>query len=384
VQGIYLASLDQPKGRRLVATEARGALAGPDVLLFARQGTLFGQRFDVAAGSLIGEPIKLTDQVQFDGALNNIGASASSTGLIAYRVGSPSELLWVDRTGRTLGTVALPDPAPQNCPEISRDDRQVAFDRTIGGNRDIWVAELARGVTRRVTTDSGIDATPVWSPDGTRIAFRSNRSSVNQIYVKPASGTGTEERLPLSDLGVGVSDWVGRTLLFALLDPSTGLDLWAYPFDTGKPFAVAKSGFEERDGQLSTDGRWLAFASNETGRMEVYVQAFPQAGEKWQVSTNGGMQPRWRRDGRELFFVGANGAMMGATVSTRQDGTPIVTGAPVTLFATRLSTVQGGLLRHQYAVTADGQRFLLNSVAEGAATAPITIVVNWHGLHAGP
>jgi Tol biopolymer transport system component len=310
------------------------------------------------------------------------GISASTSGLIAYRSGSANELIWTDRAGNPTGSpIAHSDPP--NCPELSPDGRWIAFDRTVNGNRDVWLLELARNVTRRFTFDSGIDATPIWSPDGNRIAFRSNRTGVNQIYLKATTGgTGSEERLPLSDLSVGVSDWStdGQTLLFVVVDPKTTIDLWAIRLDGDrKPFVVANTPFEERDAQFSPDGKWIAYASNESGRMEIYIQGFPQPGQKFQVSTTGGTQPRWRHDGRELFFVGAGGAMMASSVNAK-GGTTIDTGAPAVLFPARLFPAQGGLLRHQYAVNADGSRFLLNAVAESTANAPITVIANWRGF----
>lgn len=256
----------------------------------------------------------------------------------------------------------------------------MAIDRTVNGNRDIWLIELARPVAHRFTFDTGIDATPIWSPNGTQIAFRSNRTGINQIYVKATNSAAPEERVPASELGIGVSDWSrdGRVILFVALDPATSLDLWAYSTADRKATPVVRSPFEERDGQFSPDGKWLAFATNESGRMEVWVQAFPQASEKWQVSTSGGSQPRWRRDGRELFYIAANGSLM-STVSATSNGR-VQTSTPTALFHPRISTAQGGLLRHQYAVSGDGNRFLLNAVAEEAANAPVTIIANWRGL----
>jgi eukaryotic-like serine/threonine-protein kinase len=380
VQGIYFASLDDPKGKRLMSSDARAVLTAPNTLLFLRQGSVFAQRIDETSGTLSGEPAKLADRVMFDGAFNTAAVTASATGLIAYREGSENELTWVDRSGKPLGVVPFPDPAPLNCPEISPDGTRVAMDRTVNGNRDIWLIELDRKVARPFTFDTGIDATPLWSPDGTRILFRSNRTGTNQLYVKAANGATPEERVPASEMSIGVSDWSrdGNVILFTALDPATSLDLWAYSIADRKATPVVRSPFEEREGQFSPDGKWLAFASNESGRMEVWVQAFPQSGEKWQVSTSGGWQPRWRHDGRELFYVAANGSLMAATFAASNGR--VQTGTPAALFHPRLSTAQGGLIRHQYAVSADGQRFLLNAVADEAANAPVTIIANWRAL----
>jgi serine/threonine protein kinase/Tol biopolymer transport system component len=379
VQGIYLASLDDPKGKRLMSSDARAMFMAPDTLLFLRQGTVLGQRLDLTSGALSGEPLKLADRVMFDGAFNTAALTASTTGLIAYREGSENELAWVDRSGKSLGVVPMTDPAPQNCPEISPDGKRVAIDRTVNGNRDIWLFDLERKVPRKFTFDSGIDATPLWSPDGTQIVFRSNRTGTNQLYVKAVNRDTPEERLPASEMSIGVSDWSrdGKIILFMAVDPATSLDLWAYSIADRKSRPVVKSQFEDREGQLSTDGKWLTFATNDSGRMDVFVQAFPDAGERFAVSTSGGSQPRWRRDGRELFYIAANGSLMAATFSAA--GGRVQIGTPTALFHPRISTAQGGLLRHQYAVSVDGQRFLLNAVAEEAAKAPITIIANWHG-----
>src|SRR5262249_39065850 len=197
------------------------------------------------------------------------------------------------------------------------------------------------------------------------------------------TGSGVEERIPIADLSVGVSDWSsdGRTILFTALDSVNALDLWTIPAvgDPRTPVPVARTPFEERDGQFSPDGKWLALASNESGRLEVYVQPFPQSGAaRHRISTAGGTQPRWRRDGRELYFLGADGAIMAVPVTLSPAG--VTSGTPAPLFNPRITTAQGGLLRHQYSVSADGSRFLVNAVSEEAANAPINIILNWRGL----
>ena len=386
VQGVYLASLDDPKGKRIVATDARAVFSPPDTLLFLRQGTVLAQRFDVNSAALVGEPVRLAERVLTEGAFNAAALTASTTGLIAYREGSGNELRWVDRTGRSLG-VLTHDPAPQNCPEISPDGQHVALDRSVAGNRDIWIMELSRNVGRRFTFDAAIDATPVWSPDGARLAFRSLRTGVNQIYIKAANGAGTEEHIPAgAKESVGLADWLndGKTLLISVLTPATSLDLLTYSLTDRTMVPVANTPFEEREGQFSPDGKWLAFASNESGRMEIWVQAYPNAGQKWQVSTNGGSQPRWKGDSRELFYIAANGALMAApftaSPATKSGSASVRIQTPVALFTPLITTAQGGFIRQQYAVSKDGNRFLLNAIAEDAANAPVTIISNWRGL----
>lgn len=181
---------------------------------------------------------------------------------------------------------------------------------------------------------------------------------------------------------MGVADWSkdGRTLLVTALDPVSSLDLWALPASgDGTPIAVAKTPSEARDGQFSPDGHWVAYASNESGQMEIWVQRFPEPEERYQVLSAGGSQPRWRGDGAELYYLAPNGTLMATMFETEaKSGSPF--GKSVALFPAHVVSAQGGFLRQQYAVTADGQRFLLNAVAEEAANAPITIIANWRGF----
>ena len=383
VQGVYLASLDQPKGRRLFESGTRAVFAPPSTLLFLQQNTLLAQRFDAAAGALAGEAVRISDSIASDAAFNSSAISASDTGLIAYRAGSANELSWVDRAGKTMQILTFAEHGPQNCPELSPDARRVAMDRTVGGNRDIWIYELTRSIATRFTVQGGIDATPIWSPDGKWILYRSNRAGTNQLYLKPAIGVGAEENLKTGDLSSGAGDWSpdGKTILFSVADPATGIDLWGLRLEGDrKPFPVVKTSFEERDPQFSPDGKWIAFASNESGRPEVYVQAFPAAEGKTQVSSSGGTQARWRRDGRELFYVASDGMLMAVPIGATRPGQPIEAGAPAPLFRARVSSAGGGLLRQQYTVSADGKQFLINAISEEAARAPITIIANWRGL----
>jgi serine/threonine protein kinase len=381
--GVYLASLDDVKGRRLVATDTNGLLEPPDRLLFLRQGTLFSQRFDMAAGSLVGDPTVVAEQLAYDSAFNIAAMSASSAGVIAYRAGSAGgqQLVWLERGGKQSDLIRLGESAAQNCPELSPDGRRIALDRTVNGNRDIWILEPARNVETRFTFDSAADATPIWSPDASRVVFRSVRSGTWDLYQKPASGAGSEERILATQHYKVPADWSsdGRFLLYATQDPTTNLDLWAMPLEGDrKPFPVVKTIFEEREGQFSPDARWVAYASNESGQFQIYAQSFPDAaGGKWQVSTTGGVQPRWRRDGKELFYLAPDGTLMAVPMVPPAAGRSVEAGSPVKLFSTSINAGQGGMLRQQYAVSSDGQRFLINAVPEAAAVAPITIVLNW-------
>jgi Tol biopolymer transport system component len=239
-------------------------------------------------------------------------------------------------------------------------------------------------VPRRFTFERAIDSGPIWSPDGSRIVFRTFRGGAYNLYEKPVDGTTDEQPLLVTPLPKAPQDWSrdGRLLLYSNQDPKTGTDLWALPM-TGerKPFPVLQTRFDEIQGQFSPDGRWLTYASNESGRYEIYVQTFPGAGGRWQISAAGGLQPRWRRDGQELFYVAPDNRLMAAPIRVAPGTKALEAGAPVPLFTTKLATgvniVPAGFqARAQYAVAADG-RFLMNVSADEGVISPITIVENW-------
>lgn len=245
--------------------------------------------------------------------------------------------------------------------------------RNIDSNWDLWLIDTARGVRTRLTSDPALDVYAVWSPDGSRIAFTSARKG-GGIFTKSLTGTGQEDAL----LENGVpTDWSsdGRFLLYT---PYTKQgDLWALPMGgSDKPFPVAQSTFSERDGQFSPDGKWIAYASDESGRSEIYVQPFPGPGDKTQVSTTGGAQVRWRADGKELFYVALDARLMAVPIQLPSTGQTIAAGRPVPLFTTHIGGALPIASGAQYAVARDGQRFLMNTQTED--TPPISVILNWH------
>jgi Tol biopolymer transport system component len=239
---------------------------------------------------------------------------------------------------------------------------------------------VSRGVLTRFTFDPTDDAAPEWSPDGKRIFFTSNRKGPFNLYQKSVVADGREELLYESTHNKVPMDVSpdGRVLLFRDNNPDTSFDLWALPIEgPPTPFRVANTSFSEAEGQFSPDGKWIAYRSNESGQFEVYVQPFPGPGNKLLVSTSGGAQPRWRRDGRELYYIAMDGRLMAAPVRRPPSGGSLEVGAPVPLFPTRIpgGAVQG-IYKQQYVVTADG-RFLINTLIDEDRISPISLILNW-------
>jgi serine/threonine protein kinase/Tol biopolymer transport system component len=385
-RGVYIASLDGGEPTRVSAATIAAAYSPPGFLLTVNQGTLFAQRFDLERTVLSGEPLPVAQAVGMDSTLFHGAFSVSTAGVLAYRAGTASrrQLVWVDRTGKRLGgALSPPDEDSPAHPELAPDGQQVAFARAAQGNSDVWLADVRRGVRTRFTVHEGVDTGPVWSPDGAQVVFRSDRNGPYDLFVKPANLASDEQPLLTSTEDKAALDWSsdGRFLLYASSAP-TGSDIWALPMaGERKPFPVVQTSFDDIEGQLSPDSRWIAYASNESGRYETYVRPFPGPGGKQQLSTAGGVQPRWSKDGRELFYVSPDGHLVAVSIRVASDARTVAPGDPVALFATQLASggniaTSGFLARAQYAVARDG-RFLMNVNADDTAAAPITIVLNW-------
>jgi Tol biopolymer transport system component len=398
-QGIYVGSLDGGEPTRVMPAETAGAFAAPGYLLLVSQGVLAAYPFDAVRATVVNQPMRVAQAVGTDDGAFHSAFSVSAAGVLAHRAGAGSrrQLVWVDRAGRVDAIGPQDESGPAN-PDLAPDGQRVSVNRGVQGNFDVWLIEVGRGVPSRFTFDVAIDSGALWSPDGSHIVFRSARNGVYDLFEKPASSGADEHPLFVTSQSKAAQDWSrdGRFLLYSTQGPKTGSDLWALPL-TGdrpspgsgrpesvegrKPFAVLQSSFDEIEGQFSPDGRWLAYASNESGRYEIYIRTFPDAGVKRQVSVAGGVQPRWKRDGHELFYVAPDTRLMAVPIRLAPDPHTLEAGAPVALFPTRLATGgnvvgTGFLARPQYAVAPDG-RFLMNVAADEAVTSPITIVQNW-------
>jgi Tol biopolymer transport system component len=384
-QGVYLGSLDGGEPTRVLAAETAAAYAPPGYLLLVSQGVLVARRFDAARGVVSGDQLPIAAAVGSEAGTFRGAFAVSAAGVLAYRsVTATRQLVWVDRAGKALGVLGPPEDTGLTSVELAPDGRQVAVTRIVQGNPDIWLIEVARGLPSRFTFDPALEGSPLWSPDGSRLVFRSNRKGKGDLFEKPANGATDELPLLVTPQDKAPLSWSpdGRFLLYAVQDPKTQSDLFALPLPLvgePKPVPVATTSFDEVQGQFSPDSRWVVYASNESGRYEIYIRPFPSSGGKRQVSTGGGITPRWRHDGHELFYVAPDNRMMAASIQIAADGR-LIPGVPVALFQSRLTTGNTGSTgfasRAQYAVAPDG-RFLLNVSADYAAASPITIVLNW-------
>ena len=344
-------------------------------LLYVREATLLAHPFDAAREELTGEPFPIAESVYSGGNRQSCDFSVSASGVLTYRQGDTRltrRITWFDRQGKKLGTVG--NAGVYGGPNLSPGGERLAFRATDPqtGNMDIWVRELRRDVATRLTFHEALDFRPVWSPDGTRIAFFSERDGVPTIYQKPANGAGEAEPLFEATGRFWPSHWSrdGRYLVYT--EVGSQVKLFALPLQGDrKPIAVAPSGFREGVGTLSPDGAWIAYQSNESGSFEIYARPFPEGEGRWQASTDGGRTPVRSKDGAEIFYFSANrDKVLAVPVKT---GSSFEAGVPEVLF--ELDQLLPAL--STFDVTADGQRFIMPIPSEDEANPPIIVVTNW-------
>jgi len=337
----------------------------------------YPQSFDPAARMVLGEMLPLAQNVFLMQGNPGHGAySASENGTVVFREGEAIEerqLVWMDRSGKRLGAATKPAALSQALGgEISPDGKRFAF--AIGGmgrGADVWIEDLDRGSRTRFTFLPGVSRFPIWSPDGSSLVFSHGIPGAANLYRKSVNGEGKEELIGKLGVNGFPMDWSpdGKWIVYRPVGETTGSDLWLFPmFGEHKPVPYLVTSAEERQSRFSPDGRWLAYTSNESGQDQVYVQAVPITGAKWQVSATGGVWPSWRRDGKELFYASADRKMMVVPVKI---GANFEAGTPQALFDL-------GPVASDFTATADGQRFLVNMPAGvEISTPPLTVMLNW-------
>jgi len=381
---LQAASIDGPLGERLLAADSGAVYTPPGQLLFVRGETLLAQRLDAGRLKLSGEPQALAEGVWRDPDIDGLRAFAAAPGIVAYRRGGNelTRLSWFDRDGHEQG--GLGDPGVGSVLALSPDGKRLARSVTEPGSTvaGLRLLDLAGQGSMRLTFNRWNDIYPVWSPDGRRVAFTSDREGRYNLYEKAADGSGEETLLLRSELWDFPEDWSrdGRLLAFTRRDPRTKSDVWVLALPQRAPRVLLKSDADELQPRFSPDGRFIAYVSDESGRSEVYVQTMPPSTAKWQVSTAGGHLPQWRRDGRELYYLAPNLRLMAVAVTPNAGAFNAV--APRELFATRIrrSILRGA---SPYVASPDGQRFLIDSASGPDLSAPIQVVLGGPGAAAG-
>ena len=391
--GIWVGYVDSMEGRRVLADMSSTLFVPAQVgapfghLLFLREGTLVAQPVETKSLQPAGELFPVAEGVPF-GLHNNFAPiSLSDNGTLVYLTGRnalESQLTWFDRGGKPLGPAGAPGRIGTFA--ISPDGKRVALTRVEDKAQDLWLYETERGTESRFTFHASRNLAPVWSPDGSRIAFASDRRGQFDVFQKASSGAGQEEPLVESPVMEAPTHWSrdGRFLVLNAFHPKTNWDLSVLPLEGDrKPVPFLATEFHETQGQLSPDGKWISYTSNESGRWEVYVQAFPKGSGpegKWKISTAGGEGALWRRDGNgklTLFYLDAGMRLNAVPVKTAGPKSAFEVGAPESLFETRLRATASIPLGWDYDVTADAKRFLVRSSRDQSTQPPLVVVTNW-------
>jgi serine/threonine-protein kinase len=336
-------------------------------------GILMAVPFDVGQLRVTGTPVPVVEGVLQDSG-GTAHYSVSATGSLVYVSGGAAaiqrRLVWVTRNG-TEEPLAAPAQA-YGYPRLSPDGRRIAVEL----DSQIWLYDLSRDTLTRFTFEGKLNQSPGWTPDGKRIAFRSNKEGSSNLFWQLADGSGGLERLTTGQVTQNLTSWSadGQLLAFFENSPTMQRDIWVLRLSDRKAQPFLQTSFNEGAPSFSPDGRWLAYLSNESGRPEIYVQPYPGPGGKWQISTDGGSEPVWNRDGRELFYRSGN-KMMAVQVTTQPS---FSAGKPTTLFEKEYAASQFPATGIAYDVSADGQRFLMvKETDQNTAAAQINVVLNW-------
>lgn len=378
---IYAGSLDSKERKRLIPAESNLSYVPPGYLLYVRGGNLLAHSFDAKEMKLSGEPFLVAENIEYFANIWSALFSVSENGVLLYQTRSVSslpQLSWFDRIGKQMGILGL--PADQRNPRISPDGKRVALDMVDSetANNDIWIYETTGGIPKRFTPGAEFEATPIWSPESDRISFVRLFGSSSGLSVKNSGGESSEQTFSKMSGEISPTDWSpdNRYILCSVNEPGiSNLELWLQPIEGDqKPVPFLQTSFSVSQGQFSPDGRWVAYVSNETGKWEVYVTPFPAAGANWKVSSSGGMEPRWRRDGKELYYMALDGKLMAVQVETEPT---FQANIAQPLFQTFSSEHISSTDFYSYDVSSDGERFLINTQAGERTSVQPTVVLNW-------
>jgi eukaryotic-like serine/threonine-protein kinase len=383
-RAIFVGSLTQPESKLVSNADSAGQYSAAGFLLFTKGTALMAQSFDLKSLLTIGQPSRLVPDIASAWNSAELGQGvptfAVSGNLLAFvpAVGNASQQTWFARNGTQLSVLPLPASGEFANPAISPDGLQVLFNRIDPetGNRDVWLIRSDGTSPTRLTFDAAEESDAVWSPDGRSIAFLSTRNQKYGLYRKSVNSQDDDELIKEFDGPVLPSSWSpdGRFIVYSTLESTP--DVWALPLDGDRvPVPVRRSAFSEYGAQVSPDSRWIAYASDETGASEVYVQAFPQGGARVRVSNSGGgIHPRWRSDGKELFYWHLTSKRVFA-IGIRSDGTTVTAGPERPMLDVTLDGMSDA--RNHYAVAPDGQRALLRKSSVTARQPSISVMVNW-------
>ncbi|MBM2840668.1 MAG: hypothetical protein HW412_1196, partial [Bacteroidetes bacterium] len=378
---VFISSLDSDVKKLVLRSVANVMYSPPGFVVFLKEQSLLAQRYDADALALVGEPTVIAGNVGYIPLIGLAAFSVSQNGVLAAGGGRSTnrQLTWFDRGGKAVGVLG----SPGNYFDIalSPDEKRVAAQLwdLQGGNSDVWVYDVGQNTGTRFTFATAVEDDPVWSPDGKWLSYSSSREGPPNLYRKLSSGAGAEEALHHSSFPEYTADWSpdGKFILFTRQDPVTKFDIWILPL-TGErnPVPFAQTEFDEWLGSFSPDGRWIAYWSNESGRFEVYVRNFSLADQstpvgKWQISANGGAQPRWRKDGKELYYMNPDRVLMAVPVNS---GSTFQYEAARQLFSTDTDNFDAP---NRYVATKNGHRFLMNVPLDREASNPVTITLNW-------
>jgi serine/threonine protein kinase/WD40 repeat protein len=395
--GLYVSSLDGKENRRVLSDISGGVFAPAAQgerfghILFIREGNLMAQPFDEESTQVAGDVVPVADGINFSYFTGSYApVTVSGNGVLLFAGGGGTgfgltQIAWYDRSGKPVGPMGASGEVLY--PAISPDEKTIAFQRkSTRAGSDLWLRDLNRETDIRFTADVSANASPVWSPNGDRIVFASNRKGgIYNLYQKTTSGSGQDELLLETGNTKFPTQWSkdGRFIVYMEGDGKGKVHTWVLQIDGSvasgpqKPVPFLHSEFNEEFGQLSPDSRWMAYTSDESGRREVYVRPFPAAEGRWKISVAGGQKPRWRGDGKEIFFEAADGKMTEVMVK------PVIgakssfeRSTPQALFDAHMVRGERDVL-YEYDVAADGQRFLVNT-ANAAYGQALTVVVNWN------